>query len=75
MLYRVYKKHGKERPMGEIIHRSEIRITRVKGPTRKADKRKEAESAFEAYLPHCPAAQSVIDTIDISHGVTYEALA
>jgi hypothetical protein len=25
-----------EVPMGAIIHRSEIRITRVKGPTRKA---------------------------------------
>lgn len=37
-------------------------------------KRKEAESAFETYLPHCPAAQSVIDAIDISHGVTYEGL-
>lgn len=38
------------------------------------DKRKEAESAFQAYLPYCPAAQSVIDAIDISHGVTYDVL-
>jgi len=38
------------------------------------EKRKEAEAAFETYLPHCPAAQSVIDAIDISHDVTYETL-
>ena len=39
-----------------------------------ADKRKEAEAAFEVYLPHCPAAQSVIDAINISHGIAYETL-
>ena len=31
------------------------------------DKRGEAKTAFDAYLPHCPAAQSVIGCIDISH--------
>ena len=30
-------------------------------------KREEARSCFETYLPKCPAAQSVIDCIDISH--------
>jgi organic hydroperoxide reductase OsmC/OhrA len=32
-----------------------------------ADKRAEAQSCFEAYLPNCPAAQSVIGCIDIGH--------
>ena len=36
------------------------------------DKQKEAQDAFEAYLPHCPAAQSVLGAIDISHEVSYE---
>ncbi|MFZ7124998.1 MAG: hypothetical protein ACOWWM_02445 [Desulfobacterales bacterium] len=31
------------------------------------DKRGEAEQAFNSYLPHCPAAQSVIDCIDLVH--------
>jgi len=39
-----------------------------------ADKRKEAEAAFDVYLPHCPAATSVMDAIDISHDVVYEEL-
>lgn len=34
-----------------------------------ADKRSEAESCFEAYLPNCPAAQSVIGCIDIEHAL------
>ena len=38
------------------------------------DKRKEAEAAFGVYLPHCPAATSVMDAINISHDVAYEAL-
>lgn len=38
------------------------------------DKRADAEAAFEAYMPHCPAAMSVIDAIDLSHDITYEAL-
>lgn len=38
------------------------------------DKREEAEAAFDAYLPHCPAATSVMEAIDIFHDVTYEAL-
>lgn len=37
-----------------------------------ADKRKEAEAAFDVYLPHCPAAASVMDAIEISHDVVYE---
>jgi organic hydroperoxide reductase OsmC/OhrA len=39
-----------------------------------ADKRPEAQQAFEVYLPHCPAAQSVKEAIAISHAVTYEDL-
>jgi len=38
------------------------------------DKRAAAEEAFEIYMPHCPAAMSVIDAIDLSHDITYEAL-
>ena len=32
-----------------------------------ADKRKKAREVFETYLPGCPAAQSVIGCIEISH--------
>jgi organic hydroperoxide reductase OsmC/OhrA len=39
-----------------------------------AEKRTEAEAAFDVYLPHCPAATSVMGAIDIFHDVTYEAL-
>jgi hypothetical protein len=38
------------------------------------DKRKEAEAAFEVYLPYCPAASSVMGAIDIFHDITYEHL-
>ena len=38
------------------------------------DKRESAATAFETYMPRCPAAMSVIDAIDISHDVTYESL-
>ena len=38
------------------------------------DKRREAEAAFEVYLPECPAASSVMGAIDIFHDVTYESL-
>ncbi len=31
------------------------------------DKRAEAEGAFASYLPHCPAAQSVIGCIALEH--------
>jgi organic hydroperoxide reductase OsmC/OhrA len=31
------------------------------------EKQEAAREAFEAYLPHCPAAQSVIGCIDINH--------
>ena len=33
----------------------------------KPDKRTEAQECFEAYLPGCPAAQSVMGCIDITH--------
>ena len=39
-----------------------------------ADKRKAAEAAFDVYLPHCPAASSVMGAIDISHDIIYEEL-
>ncbi|NNF97749.1 MAG: hypothetical protein HKM93_00060 [Desulfobacteraceae bacterium] len=32
-----------------------------------AEKKQKAEAAFGMYLPHCPAAQSVVNCIDISH--------
>ena len=32
-----------------------------------ADKRRDAEEAFKVYLPHCPAAQSVKDAIELNH--------
>jgi organic hydroperoxide reductase OsmC/OhrA len=38
------------------------------------DKRADAEAAFETYMPHCPAAMTVIDAIDLAHDITYEAL-
>ena len=38
----------------------------------KSDQRQAAEAAFETYMPHCPAAMSVIDAIDLSHDVTYD---
>lgn len=31
------------------------------------EKREAAQAAFETYLPHCPAAQSVIAAIQIDH--------
>lgn len=37
-----------------------------------SDKRDEAEAAFKSYLPHCPAAQSVIGCIEIEHNIEYE---
>jgi len=38
------------------------------------DKQKEAEAAFGVYLPHCPAAASVMETIKISHDISYVTL-
>ena len=32
-----------------------------------SDKHDDARACFETYLPHCPAAQSVIGCIDITH--------
>ncbi len=37
-----------------------------------SDKRKEAEATFKTYLPHCPAAQSVIGCIALEHQIEYE---
>jgi organic hydroperoxide reductase OsmC/OhrA len=39
-----------------------------------ADKREEAQAAFDRYLPHCPAAASVMEAIAILHDITYESL-
>jgi len=38
------------------------------------DKRQEAEEAFDAYLPYCPSAQSVIAAIRIDHELEMEDL-
>jgi uncharacterized OsmC-like protein len=38
------------------------------------DKQAAAQKAFEVYLPHCPAAQSVITSIQIDHQLDMEAL-
>ena len=54
-----------------------LKITRIKVHyTLKvdADKRQAAEEAFDRYLPHCPAATSVMGAIDIIHDITYESL-
>jgi organic hydroperoxide reductase OsmC/OhrA len=54
-----------------------LKITRIKVHyTLKVapEKRKEAQAAFEVYLPHCPAAMSVRGAIDILHEVAYEDL-
>ena len=37
-------------------------------------KRSEAEACFEAFLPHCPAAQSVIGCIQLDHQLNFEEL-
>ena len=34
-----------------------------------ADKREKAQAILETYLPHCPAAQSVIGCIELSHSL------
>ena len=34
-----------------------------------SDKRDEAQACFKTYLPGCPAAQSVIGCIDITHAL------
>lgn len=47
-----------------------LKITRIEvdySLTLPAEKRADAEAAFATYLPSCPAAQSVIGCIDISH--------
>lgn len=40
----------------------------------KPEQRQAAESAFQIYLPHCPAAQSVIAAIRIDHELQMEDL-
>lgn len=45
------------------IVRIQVRYTLKLAP----DKRGDAEACFDTYLPKCPAAQSVIGCIDISH--------
>jgi len=40
----------------------------------KPDHREAAEAAFKVYLPHCPAASSVIGCIAIDHHLSMEAL-
>lgn len=40
----------------------------------KPDQRSDAEAAFKVYLPHCPAAQSVIAAIKIDHELELQDL-
>lgn len=40
----------------------------------KPEQRREAEAAFKIYLPHCPAAQSVIAAIQIDHQLEMQDL-
>ncbi|MGD9008992.1 MAG: hypothetical protein PVG41_13775 [Desulfobacteraceae bacterium] len=35
------------------------------------DKRDAARAVFEVYLPHCPAASSVIDAIELNHELIF----
>jgi uncharacterized OsmC-like protein len=35
------------------------------------DKRDAARAAFEGYLPHCPAASSVIGAIELNHELNF----
>ena len=37
-----------------------------------SEKRSEAQEAFAHYLPHCPAAQSVIGCIAITHQLDFQ---
>lgn len=36
------------------------------------EQKKDAEDAFNVYLPMCPAAQSVIGCIEIHHEITFD---
>jgi organic hydroperoxide reductase OsmC/OhrA len=54
-----------------------LKITRIQvrySLKLKADKRPEAEAAFAAYLPHCPAAQSVAAAIRLEHRLEMQDL-
>jgi hypothetical protein len=59
--------------MADIVHQSQITITRQSGPTRKAiirapaDQHAAARAALDTYLTRCPGAQRVIGCIDIRH--------
>lgn len=37
-----------------------------------AGQREKAQICFQRYLPHCPAAQSVVAAIDITHALAME---
>ena len=52
-----------------------LRITRIHVHYRlrlPAEKRADADAAFENYITRCPAAQSVIDAIQITHDLELE---
>lgn len=54
-----------------------LKITRIHVHyTLKLDPHKQqaAQDIFETYLPHCPAAQSVIEAIHIAHDIEYQNL-
>jgi uncharacterized OsmC-like protein len=54
-----------------------LKITRIRvhySLKLKPEQRKAAEAAFKVYLPHCPAAQSVIAAIKIDHELEMQDL-
>ncbi|RJQ65205.1 MAG: hypothetical protein C4519_28765 [Desulfobacteraceae bacterium] len=55
-----------------------LKITRIQVRytlSLKPEQRQAAEAAFKVYLPHCPAAQSVIAAIKLDHELEMQDLA
>jgi hypothetical protein len=48
-----------------------VRINVSYSLTLAEDKRDAAREAFEVYMPHCPAASSVIGAIELNHELTF----
>ena len=61
---------GDIKDVNGVLKITRIKVTySLKVPTGKLD---DARQAFEQYLPYCPAAQSVINAIDIEHDLKVE---
>jgi hypothetical protein len=63
-------------PVGVIIEAVEgvLKIVRINvsyNLKASEDKRDAARAAFEVYLPHCPAASSVIEAIELNHALIF----